>query len=91
MKYGVRFCGGCNPRYERGAALKKIKDHFGEQVDFEIAREDDDYDGLLIIGGCSNCCPDVKHYKVKTKPLKMWEEKHTNEVIGKIKKEVDVT
>ena len=26
MKCGVKFCGGCNPRYDRGAAYREIKD-----------------------------------------------------------------
>ena len=26
MKVGVKFCGGCNPRYDRGGLLRKIKE-----------------------------------------------------------------
>lgn len=91
MKYGVKFCGGCNPRYERGRALKGIKDALSEKVDFEIAKEDSDYDGLLVIAGCSNCCPEIRTYKTKKRPIKMWEEKHIEQVIDEITKEADVT
>ncbi len=38
MICGVRFCGGCNPRYDRGKALEKIKEQ-NEDVDFRIAEE----------------------------------------------------
>lgn len=51
MTCGVRFCGGCNPRYERGKALTIIKEHFNGRVDFSIAQENVEYDLLLIIGG----------------------------------------
>ena len=44
MKYGVRFCGGCNPRYERGEALKTIRKHFEGRVELEIAQEGVPYD-----------------------------------------------
>lgn len=91
MKYGVKFCGGCNPRYERGRALKKIKENLSDKIDFEVADEEHEYDGLLIIGGCSNCCPDIKTYKTRTKPLKIWEEKHIEKVIDIIIKEADDT
>jgi hypothetical protein len=91
MRYGIKFCGGCNPRYERSRALKQIQDSLSASVDFEIAKEDASYDGLLVISGCSNCCPEIKTYKVRTKPLKMWDEKHIDKIMDEIKKEVDVT
>ena len=57
MKCGVRFCGGCNPRYDRGEALNQIKDRLKDSdIEFKITTEDEQYDDLLIIGGCTNCC-----------------------------------
>ncbi len=91
MKYGIKFCGGCNPRYERGSAFKSIIADLPDKVNFEIAREEVDYDGLLVVAGCSNCCPELKGYKVKRKPIKMWDEKHIDQVKVEILKEVDVT
>ncbi len=89
MLYGVRFCGGCNPRYDRGKALEAIRQSLGDSVEFEIAQEDREYDGLLVIGGCSNCCPAYKHFKVRKPPTMLCDENHIEKVIDKIKEEAD--
>ena len=40
MKCGVRFCGGCNPRYDRGEALNQIKDRLKDSdIEFKITTE----------------------------------------------------
>ena len=43
MKIGVRFCGGCNPRYDRGAFYNEIIECYPDH-DFEIAKEGVFYD-----------------------------------------------
>ncbi|MBR2188150.1 MAG: hypothetical protein IJ860_01895 [Eubacterium sp.] len=54
-KCAVKFCGGCNPRYDRGAAYRRIKEETSGAAEFEIARQDEHYDTLLIIRGCTQC------------------------------------
>lgn len=61
MKIGIKFCGGCNPRYERGEFVKGIKEEFDEGYDFELAEEHKHYDFLLVVGGCTNCCANYEN------------------------------
>ena len=42
----VKFCGGCNPMYDRGAA---------GVADFSLPRDGEQYDVLLILRGCTGC------------------------------------
>lgn len=84
MTCGVKFCGGCNPRYDRGDALNTIKKHFAGKVDFVIAQEGHTYDCLLIIGGCTNCCASFKQYSWKTQYIKMWDKEHFDSVVEAI-------
>lgn len=84
MNCGVKFCGGCNPRYDRGKVLDTIKKHFGNRVDFLIAEENMKYDFLLVIGGCTNCCASFAQYQWKSTYIKIWEEGHFNDVLEKI-------
>ncbi len=84
MRFGVKYCGGCNPRYQRGEFLKMISRHFQNRVDFELAKEDTLYDGLLVLGGCSNCCPDYRHFQTKTPPILVWDQDHFNQVTSQI-------
>lgn len=83
MKCGVRFCGGCNPRYDRGAALEEIKKHFKE-VDFVHAAEGVSHDLLLVIGGCSNCCADFDQFKTEGGVLKIWDLDHMDRLYDEI-------
>ncbi|MEI8215482.1 MAG: hypothetical protein WCF96_00135 [Eubacteriales bacterium] len=89
MKYGVKFCGGCNPRFERTEALGVIKNCLKDKVEFENVNEEDTYDGLLVIGGCTNICPKYKHYKVRRKPLFLHDKNQIDIIIEKINKEVE--
>lgn len=54
-KVAVKFCGGCNPRYDRGAAYRRIAEELKGEAEFEIAKEGVSYDALLIIRGCTQC------------------------------------
>jgi hypothetical protein len=55
LNCSVKFCGGCNPRYDRGAAYRKIIDECRDIAQFEVASEGRKYDILLIIRGCTQC------------------------------------
>lgn len=86
LKCGVRFCGGCNPRYDRGKALATLQEKFKGKVDFVIAEENTLYDLLLVIGGCTNCCAAYEQFEAKEGILKMWDESHIEEIAESINK-----
>ena len=85
MNCGVRFCGGCNPRYDRGEALREIKNHL-KDIDFVNATEGVPHDLLLVIGGCTNCCADYKQFETKEGVLKMWDKTHIERIYDEIQK-----
>lgn len=84
MKCGVKFCGGCNPRYDRGAAYREIKEALNN-IDFIYAEEDEPVDILLVIGGCSACCASYEQYSVKDEVFKMWDKDHIENIKSKLK------
>lgn len=80
MKCGIKFCGGCNPRYERGVASREIQADL-ESIDFSHAQEGVPYDGLLVIGGCPACCASYAQYEVADgQVVKMWDRAHIEDV-----------
>ena len=79
MKIGVRFCGGCNPRFDRGEALEKIRISKPDD-EFLHAVEGEEYDMLLVIGGCTNCCATFDHFHSHTGVEKIWSEDHIPEL-----------
>jgi len=87
MLVGVKFCGGCNPRYDRGKAFEAIKKQLDGTAEFVIAEEGKEYDYILVIGGCTNCCASHSQYKTINEIIKMWDEDHIERTINKIKKQ----
>ena len=87
MKCGVRFCGGCNPRYNRREALNVIESRFKE-IDFVNAVVGVPHDLLLVIGGCTNCCAAYEQFDTKTDVMKMWEPAHIDMIEKQIKEKI---
>ena len=84
MKCGVKFCGGCNPRYDRGAAYRQIKEDLSD-IDFVHAEVGEPVDNLLVIGGCTACCASYDQYDVKGNVFKMWDKDHIENIKSKLK------
>lgn len=52
---GVRYCGGCNPRYDRVALVKKLESFFpGER--FAPAQPGAQHPAVVAVCGCPNKC-----------------------------------
>lgn len=51
----VKFCGGCNPRYDRGAAYRRIREALEGTASFSLPEEGRAYDALIILRGCTGC------------------------------------
>ena len=52
---GVRYCGGCNPTYDRVKVVKKLEKLLPE-LSFERAQPGKPYAAVLIVNGCFNAC-----------------------------------
>ena len=47
-----------------------------------------EYDQLLVIGGCSACCPAYNQYTVKDEVMKMWSEDHIDNIEQKLEDKI---
>ena len=56
MIIGVKYCGGCNPRYNRREIVTRLKDDF---PDLLIGTTKEKHDFTLILAGCNVVC--LKH------------------------------
>ena len=68
---GVRYCGGCNSRYDRVAAVKALEHNF-PQVSFVPA--DSHQELTLLICGCPSQC--VSRGDLSGEWICLYEEKH---------------
>ena len=60
MRIGLKFCGGCNPYYKRGETVQELISAF-PQFKFEVIREGEYYDIVLLICGCVRRC--IEYYQ----------------------------
>ena len=55
LRCTVKFCGGCTPRYDRGAAYQAVRSSLSDVAQFSYPEDGTHYDALLIIRGCTGC------------------------------------
>lgn len=55
---GVRYCGGCNPRYDRVALVKRLESLLPDLA-LVPARPGVPYPAVVVVCGCSSRCADV--------------------------------
>lgn len=63
MQRAVKYCGGCNSRYDRRALVKKLEQQFGQVL--PAAQTGVLYDEVYVICGCASCCADVSALQSK--------------------------
>lgn len=84
MICGVKYCGGCNPRYNRTMFFNKVKKACPE-VEFQYVQPDVVYDHLLVIQGCTSKCADLSNIKVNGCTWNIFEESQYEELIKQLK------
>lgn len=55
----VKYCGGCNPSFDRLALVRQISRHLATELpECELVYQGSDIDVGLLICGCDACCVD---------------------------------
>jgi len=54
-RIGVKYCGGCNPTYDRMQVVRQLKSYFLNRFYF-LLRNRKHLNGLLFINGCHRSC-----------------------------------
>jgi 4-hydroxybutyrate CoA-transferase len=54
VRVSVKYCGGCNPRYDRAAVVRRLRE---ECPEVEVVRAGDvDVDVVAVVCGCPVAC-----------------------------------
>jgi len=64
LKIAIKYCGGCNPNYDRVNAVESVKKELNNKVEFADSLEEY-YDIVLVVQGCKNACADTVPYLEK--------------------------
>jgi hypothetical protein len=54
-RVGIKYCGGCNPTYERVEMIEKVRFRLGDQFFFRPIG-DEEVEALLLVSGCPRAC-----------------------------------
>lgn len=68
MRIGIKYCGGCNARYDRSRCVEQLKERFSF-YSFETVSRQQEYDILLLVCGCPAACASAEGIKVRGKKL----------------------
>lgn len=66
MNIGIKYCGGCNPHFDRTNVINKIMGLFKDE-NIEYAKENNSYDIIIVINGCNRACSDHSSLRGKEK------------------------
>ena len=64
---GLKYCGGCNRRYDRIETVRRIRNELGGTVRF-VPPGDPGVDSVLAVMGCETACADLSAFDGK----KIW-------------------
>ena len=64
IKVGIKYCGGCNPYYDRVALVKRIANRLAGKVEI-VALDHGQIDLVVAVEGCSTACVDLNLFKDK--------------------------
>jgi len=62
LRVGVKYCGGCNPEYDRVALVEQIKERLEGKVSF-VSPESEGIDIILAVNGCRTACADLSGFR----------------------------
>lgn len=63
MKIGIKYCGGCNPMYDRNALYEHAKGKYSNKYTFHFANSINDFDCIWVISGCKRQCVNIEEIK----------------------------
>jgi hypothetical protein len=62
LRIGIKYCGGCDPQYDRLEAVERIKAGLGDKMEF-VSYEDKPISGVLVVAGCPTACVDLEPFE----------------------------
>ncbi len=78
MTVNIRFCGGCNPRYDRGAFAGRIQK---EYPDFQYQyNSPENTDAVILLCGCSAACAHIPEGQDRLGQFVVWNREMWDDV-----------
>lgn len=63
LRAALKYCGGCNPGYDRVLLADTVREQFVGRVEFVAAGSCADVDLVLVLAGCDTACADLSAFE----------------------------
>jgi hypothetical protein len=63
-KIGIKYCGGCNPSYERVEMIQRLQSLLEDRFIFAV-HDPQDSDIMVFVSGCPRACADKNSSNLK--------------------------
>ena len=84
MRVALKYCGGCDPAYERVDYFESIKQAAGDDIQW-VRPDSGGYKALLLICGCAKACPLEEMPRTNKLVLIKHDQAAPQEVLARIK------
>ena len=61
-RVGLKYCGGCNPSYDRVEYVREIQETAGKQVEW-VSLDAGGFTVILLVCGCDKQCVEMAEYE----------------------------
>ena len=86
LRLGLKYCGGCSPRYDRVDWVSELKQKMGGRIEW-VSHDDPYAEAILVVMGCESACVDVSPFEGKP-VYPVWKELHLESLILSLKKKL---
>lgn len=86
LRLGLKYCGGCSPRYDRVEWVTKFENAMGDSIELR-GFDDPDVDAVLVVMGCESACVDLSPFDGKP-VFTVSAEKQTDQIIRRLEEEM---
>lgn len=62
-RVGLKYCGGCNPSYDRVKYVRRIQKAAGTRIEWVHVEEAVGFDVVVIVTGCDRACVEGIEYE----------------------------
>jgi hypothetical protein len=61
-RIGLKYCGGCNPSYDRVEYVREIQGAAGDRIAW-VCLDERGFSTLLLVSGCDKQCVEMAQYE----------------------------
>jgi len=61
-RIGLKYCGGCNPTYDRVEYVHQIRKAAGNRIEW-VSLDAGDFSTLVVVCGCDKQCVEMAEYE----------------------------